>query len=404
MIDAIESGDGGSLAAHIANMTVHITNTERQTWDAKQDALIAGNNIQIANDGKTISATDTVYNDSAVRGLITAEATARGNADDALNSRIDALGSGGGAGVYRGTSGTSPGSIAAKVVNCPGFVRQTGSIVVVAFGARNTAANPTLNVENTGAAFIKVNASNIIPGMLGIADSVFQFDGSAWQLLNPVFHEVMYGWSSTAASTAEKYVACADDGYQWERGRLLCVIFSNANTAQAPTLRVEGGGAARVIRCGANVIDPGMLSNQTHIFVSDGDGFQLLNPAASSGGGGGAYLPTAGGTMTGAIAFSDPNSTHITTGVNVSGGITATTDISTQAGTISGARLNGTSLTVNRLRIGDLTPTSRPTVAGDWAIAVNAVSGGTTTELSFSQYDGSAWVEKKKLLSDGSWA
>lgn len=41
----------------ITNLTTYI-NTELAK---KQDKLIAGNNIQIANDGKTISATDTTY-------------------------------------------------------------------------------------------------------------------------------------------------------------------------------------------------------------------------------------------------------------------------------------------------------------------------------------------------------
>jgi len=40
LIAAIDGGDDGALAAHIANMTVHVTNTERQTWNGKQDALI----------------------------------------------------------------------------------------------------------------------------------------------------------------------------------------------------------------------------------------------------------------------------------------------------------------------------------------------------------------------------
>ena len=38
-----------------------VTAAEKSAWDAKQDALVAGTNIQIAADGKTISATDTTY-------------------------------------------------------------------------------------------------------------------------------------------------------------------------------------------------------------------------------------------------------------------------------------------------------------------------------------------------------
>ena len=39
-----------------------VTSSDKTTWSGKQDALIAWTNIQIAADGKTISATDTKYN------------------------------------------------------------------------------------------------------------------------------------------------------------------------------------------------------------------------------------------------------------------------------------------------------------------------------------------------------
>ena len=41
--------------AHTRNQTRHITDEERTAWNAKQDKLIAGTNITIAADGKTVS-------------------------------------------------------------------------------------------------------------------------------------------------------------------------------------------------------------------------------------------------------------------------------------------------------------------------------------------------------------
>ena len=41
-----------------------VTVSDKTTWNWKQDALIAGTNVQIASDWKTISATDTTYNAS----------------------------------------------------------------------------------------------------------------------------------------------------------------------------------------------------------------------------------------------------------------------------------------------------------------------------------------------------
>lgn len=40
-----------------------VTAANKTTWNGKQDKLVAGSNISIASDGKTISATDTTYSD-----------------------------------------------------------------------------------------------------------------------------------------------------------------------------------------------------------------------------------------------------------------------------------------------------------------------------------------------------
>lgn len=45
--------------AHIGDNTIHVTASDKQTWNAKQNALTAGSNIQI--NGDVISATDTTY-------------------------------------------------------------------------------------------------------------------------------------------------------------------------------------------------------------------------------------------------------------------------------------------------------------------------------------------------------
>ena len=44
------------LSTHVSNSDVHITTDERATWNAKQDQIVAGNFISIAEDKKTISA------------------------------------------------------------------------------------------------------------------------------------------------------------------------------------------------------------------------------------------------------------------------------------------------------------------------------------------------------------
>ena len=51
------STNGANVLSHLADSVRHITATERSAWNGKQDKLIAGDNITIAADGKTISAT-----------------------------------------------------------------------------------------------------------------------------------------------------------------------------------------------------------------------------------------------------------------------------------------------------------------------------------------------------------
>lgn len=51
-ISEVSSG----LSTHVADSNIHITADERATWNAKQDQIVAGNFISIAEDKKTISA------------------------------------------------------------------------------------------------------------------------------------------------------------------------------------------------------------------------------------------------------------------------------------------------------------------------------------------------------------
>ena len=51
------STNGANVLSHLSDGVRHIAATERSAWNGKQDKLIAGENITIADDGKTISAT-----------------------------------------------------------------------------------------------------------------------------------------------------------------------------------------------------------------------------------------------------------------------------------------------------------------------------------------------------------
>lgn len=50
------SSNGENVLSHLSDNIKHITEIERDEWNNKQDKLIAGDNITISEDGKTISA------------------------------------------------------------------------------------------------------------------------------------------------------------------------------------------------------------------------------------------------------------------------------------------------------------------------------------------------------------
>ena len=85
-----------------------------------------------------------------------------------------------------GTCSTAAGT-AAKVVSCTGFVLASGAIITVKFTATNTAANPTLNVNNTGAKAIMYRGSAISAGYLA-ANRVYTFvyDGTDYELIGDI--------------------------------------------------------------------------------------------------------------------------------------------------------------------------------------------------------------------------
>lgn len=76
---------------------------------------------------------------------------------------------------------------AAKTVSLSNYSLSTGSRIVVKFTVTNSAANPTLNVNNTGAKPIVYRGKAISAGYLG-ANRVYEFvyDGTNWNLMGDI--------------------------------------------------------------------------------------------------------------------------------------------------------------------------------------------------------------------------
>ena len=80
---------------------------------------------------------------------------------------------------------------AAKVVSLPGFALATGAEVTVSFTVTNTAANPTLNVNSTGAKGIRYKNAAVPSGYI-VANKTYRFvyDGTYWQIVGDVIAEL----------------------------------------------------------------------------------------------------------------------------------------------------------------------------------------------------------------------
>ena len=87
---------------------------------------------------------------------------------------------------HYGTCATAAGT-AAKTVACTNYTLVTGSRIIVKFTVTNTAANPTLNVNSTGAKAIQYRGSAITAGILSANRTyAFVYDGTNYQLVGDI--------------------------------------------------------------------------------------------------------------------------------------------------------------------------------------------------------------------------
>lgn len=142
-----------------------------------------------------------------------AQTTVSGNAGSATKlataRTIDGVSFNGTANItHYGTCDTAAGT-AAKVVALTGFTLATGAKVAVKFTVTNTAANPTLNVNSTGAKAIYYRGAAISAGYLA-ANRVYEFvyDGTNYELIGDINVDTNTDTkvTNTLNTTAKAYV------------------------------------------------------------------------------------------------------------------------------------------------------------------------------------------------------
>ena len=102
--------------------------------------------------------------------------------------------------MHYGTCSTAA-ATAAKVVACTGFKLVTGARIIVKFAVTNTAANPTLNVNSSGAKAIQYRGTAINAGYLATNRTLeFVYDGSAYQLIGDLDTNTVYTHPTSAGN------------------------------------------------------------------------------------------------------------------------------------------------------------------------------------------------------------
>ena len=201
------------------------------------------------------------------------------------------------AGNFYGTSSTASGT-AEKVVTIPSdehFILQQGDTIGVVFSNDNTASNPTLNVNGTGAKAIKYNGATVTSSELWTAGeagiiTMFQYDGTNWVwFAHGVDYNTTYtpeklgigiGTCSTAASTTAKEATLS--GYELKENGVVAVKFDNAVPASA-TLNINSKGAKPIYYRGTALVTNVIKAGDTVTFFYNGTNYIVASIDRSEG-------------------------------------------------------------------------------------------------------------------------
>lgn len=165
---------------------------------------------------------------------------------------------------------------------------KAGSIIIVKFSATNTANNPTLNVNNTGAKSIWYNTAVITTSNLGYAGTknrpmMFIYDGTQYVFIgwaydaNSTYSNASlgqgYGTCATAYGTVAKTVTLSS--YALTTGGVVAVKFSYDVDANA-TMNINSKGAKAIYYKGSAIGDKIIKANDVATFIYNGSQYHLL--------------------------------------------------------------------------------------------------------------------------------
>ena len=215
--------------------------------------------------------------------------------EEAVRS-VSGGGGGGSKSTYFGYSDTS-GNTSVKAVTSDDFPYTgdsdipIGTIIGIRFNYGNTTASPELAINGGYSISINVGSASANSGTntLKWSDSAmlyFMYTSNVWELISVATKGVeaprgaytWYGTCDTSASTAAKVVTAPN--YVLTKGSMVVVNFTTSNTANSPTLNVNGTGAKSIYYHGDLVsqTNPLIFTSQAILtFMYDGYGYQYVS-------------------------------------------------------------------------------------------------------------------------------
>lgn len=193
---------------------------------------------------------------------------------------------------WYGTSDTEA-ATATKAVTCTGYTEAAGSILGVFFSTANTAATPTLSVNNGTERSIYVGggAPNSTSNVLKWSANTmiyFMWDGTYYRYIGATQSSSVvssegatcwWGTSSTAATSRDKTASIAN--YKPTRGTMVAIRFSVANTYASNSLRlnINSTGVKTVYNVAGATSSSNPLpwaANDTLLFMYDGSYYRYI--------------------------------------------------------------------------------------------------------------------------------
>lgn len=186
------------------------------------------------------------------------------------------------------TCSTSAATAAKQVtiINKDNYELKSGNIVAVKFSETNSANNPTLNVNNTGAKNVWYNKSLITTSTvsnLGTADRVtfFMYDGTNWVWMSQsvdvsnTYTNVVLGHGLAISTNSGTTLTATLANYNLTTGGIVAVKFSNAVPANA-TLNINNKGAKAIYYRNTAISNNIIRAGDTATFMYNGSQYHLL--------------------------------------------------------------------------------------------------------------------------------